>query len=464
VRDQVIGTTILASVTATGTAAANGWSFEPSLSADGHYVAFTSGATNLITRDNNGVQDVFRRDLQTRSTVCVSTNNMYMYFNGLGSAASYSPTISADGRYVLFRSKATNLANGSFNGTENLFLRDVQVGTNFAITYGSIGVSAAAMTPDGHFVAFGLGANGFAVWNSQTITYVYTITTSARISYIAISPDGNRIAYSYASGFYVADRAAKTNTYIGKALSASHVGLQFSGNSQFMVFSTTNALAANDTNKVADVYLYDVQAKTNLLISQSCKQPGAANGPSDSPTISADGRFIAYRSFASDIVPGDTNGLPDIFLYDRQTGATVLVSASAFGDFAANSFSLAPAFSGDSQTLVFQSWASDLTAQDFNQSADLFSLKLYSSNATPAFVDQVILVPPTPSHGRISGKNPLLSWTAVVGKNYLVQFKNDLSDPFWQPLSSGVVTTGGNASATDFAPSPGQRFYRIMAY
>ena len=80
----------------------------------------------------------------------------------------------------------------------------------------------------------------------------------------------------------------------------------------------------------------------------------------------ADGRFITYRSFASDLVPGDTNGVPDVFFYDRLAGSTSLLSLSAWGDYPANNRSGYPVFSGDSQTVVFQSWASDLASQDFN--------------------------------------------------------------------------------------------------
>jgi len=331
------------------------------------------------------------------------------------------------------------------------------LGTNYAITTSTLGLSTSAMSPNGSFVAYGRAANSFVVWNSQTASAVYTNSTSAQVAAIAISPDGNRIAYSTSAGFYGFDRAANSNRTIGLRLLGSHVSLQFSGDSRFVVFSTTNALAAIDRNGVSDVYLYDFQTQSNQLISQCYTASAAANGPSDSPAITADGRFIAYRSSAGNLVPGPTNGLPNIYVYDRETGATTLVTVSAFGDFAANNRSLTPAFSADSQTLVFPSWASDLVAGDFNQSPGLFALKLYTSIATPAFLGQVIFRP-------ASGQNPTLAWPAVAGRNYQVQFKNNLTDPVWQTLNGEVTIVGDSGFATDFSPSPTQRFYRIVAY
>jgi Tol biopolymer transport system component len=464
VRDELNGTNVLVSVDTNGLGGADGWSFDPSISGDGLYVAFTSRADNLVAGDSNNLLDVFVRDLQSGTTTLVSMNYTG---TGSGTGASYSPTISTDGRYVLFHSTAYDLfPGGSYRASppENLFLRDLQLGTNYAITASTsasgAGVFAAAMTPDAHFVAYGRGyptPTGFVVWDAFATKPVYTNNAVAAVSSISVSPDGNRIVYVVSSGFYGYDRAANSNWLVSASILPSHAGLQFTADSRFLVYATTMAQVAGDTNGVADVYLYDFQTRSNFLISQSCKWLGAANGISDSPTISADGRFIAYRSFASDLVFGDTNGLPDVFVFDRQTDTTTLVSASVFGDFAANNRSLAPAFSGDSQTLVFQSWAADLTAQDFNQSADLFALKLYGSIASPPFIGQIIFAP-------VAGQNPLLAWPATAGNTYQVQFKNKLSDPVWQNLNANVSVVGDRAFATDFTPGPGQRFYRIVAH
>jgi Tol biopolymer transport system component len=452
VRDQLNGTNILVSVDTNGLGGADGWSFEPSISGDGRYVAFTSGADNLVRNDSNIAQDVFLRDLQTGITALVSVNTAG---TGLGNGASYSPTISTDGRYVLFHSLAKNLASGSFNGSENIFLRDLQGRTNYALT--TTGVSAVAMTPDARFVAFApIAPFTIVVWNSQTASAIYAKSTTSKVTALAISPDGNRIVYSISGGSYAQDRAANSNWLIGSSLVITNKGAQFTADSRFLIYATTAAQVTSDTNGVADVYLYDFQTRSNLLVSQSDLWPGTANGPSDSPTISADGRFIAYRSSASDLVAGATNGLPNVFVFDRQMSNTTLVSVSAFGNFAGNNRSFAPAFSGDSQTLVFPSWASDLAAQNFNQSANLFSLGIYPAIAALPFIGQLIFVP-------ASGQKPVLSWPAVAGKNYQVQYKDNLTDLTWQNMNGSVTVVSNRASTCDLAPNPGHRFYRITS-
>jgi len=342
-----------------------------------------------------------------------------------------------------------------------MFLRDLQWGTNYAITTSTsgAGAGAAAMTPDAHFIAYGRAnptPTGWVVWNSQAQSPIYTNTTTATVSNIVISPDGNRIAYAVSSGLYVTDRAAKSNWLVSASILVSHAGLQFSADSRLLLLATAAAQVASDTNGLADVYLYDCQTRSNFLVSQSGLWPGAANGPSDSPAISADGRFIAYRSSATDLVPGITNGLPNIFIYDRQTSNTTLVSISAYGNSAGNNRSLLPVFSGNSQTLVFQSWAADLAAQDFNQSAVLFSVNIYPAIAPLPFIAQLIFAP-------LSSQTPALSWPAVAGKTYQVQFKNNLSDSTWQNLNGTVTVVSNTASTTDLTPSSTQRFYRIQS-
>jgi hypothetical protein len=193
------------------------------------------------------------------------------------------------------------------------------------------------------------------------------------------------------------------------------------------------------------------------LVSRCYNSSAAGNDSSDSPDISADGRFVAYRSAATNLVPGDTNGAPDIFLFDQQTGTTTLLSASRFGSFAANSRSLCPIFSGDGQTLVFQSWASDLAGADFNQSSDVLAYSLYSSGSIPVFSAAIYPV-------SASGQAPWITWPAVPGKSYRVQYKNSPDDATWQELGGRVTILGNQGCCQDLAPAATRRFYRIVGY
>ncbi len=449
VRDLLLGTNLLASVATNGVASGHGSSTDSAISADGRYVAFTSSADDLVPGDTNKAQDVFIRDLQSGSTALVSVN---LAGTGPGNGASYSPLISAEARYVLFRSKAGNLAPGTFTGGENLFWQDLQSATTTAVT--TSGALAAAMTPDGRFVAFGVTnaiglATNLCVWDSHSSTRIYTNAVGG-LSSVAISPGGEWVVYAVGrtNGLYAVDLVARTNWFIGSNYYTCRQGLRFSRDGQWLAYATSAAQANNDTNGTYDVYLYDFRARTNLLVSRSPTSGGAADAASDSPDISPDGRFVAYRSAASDIVPNDNNGVPDVFLYDRLSGATTLLSASRFGNSTADNRSFAPVFSGDGQTLVFQSWASDLVGQDFNHTSDLFAVAFFYAAISPA---------------NTAGQGPWLSWPFEPAKNYRVQYKATLDEANWHDLTGAVTNDGMKAYLQDPAPASTQRFYRILA-
>jgi hypothetical protein len=224
----------------------------------------------------------------------------------------------------------------------------------------------------------------------------------------------------------------------------SCVGLQFSGDGRFLTYAmASNSIAWPTQN----VYLYDFQVGTNLLISQNPNTLQPANGASDSPAISADGRFIAYRSAATDLVAGSTNGIPELIVYDRLANSNTLLSTAATGTASGDSRSLTPVFSGDGRTLVFASWASNLAADDFNHFSDLFAFAFLYVNVTLG----------------APGQGPTLSWPYVSGHNYQVEYKDNLNDSVWQQVAGTININGNQASLTDPAPAFSQRFYRVVA-
>lgn len=257
VRDLASGTSVLVSTAPNGVSG-NGISSEPAMSGDGRYVAFVSSATNLVAIDPNQATDVFVRDLQTSATVLASLKSSGL---GPGNKASHSPILSADGRWLLFRSQSTDLASGSFTGADNLFLRDLSSSTNFALT--TAGLLAAAMTPNGRFVAFtggipGVGTPYLYVWDSSVKSRVFTNATVG-ISSVAISPDGNHLAYTVSTGLRLVDLAAQANWLV---TSVSRGMPRFSANGRWLASTCF-------VSPWLQVFLYDVQNRTEHLVSHA---------------------------------------------------------------------------------------------------------------------------------------------------------------------------------------------------
>lgn len=448
VRDLALGTTVLVSANTNGWSG-NAVSFDPAISPDGRFVAFASGANDLVSGDTNRAQDIFLRDLQTGTTTLVSVNSAG---TGPGNKSSYSPVVSAGGRYVLFRSQALNLApvsGSTVYPAENLFVRDLQAGVTYALTTnGQSGF--AAMTPDGRYVALGAPASGnvcyLYLWNSQTATFISTNgfegTAATAIYGIAITPDSRRVALAGNPGLYLLD----TTTGNGLLLDGSnnyHQDLCFSAYGLWLACTQRGLVTPNQ------IFLYDLQHGISNVVSHSLGTSTPASGDSRSPALSADGRFVAYRSSAIDLVSGVTNGLRQVFVYDRQTGINSLLSADRVTGISPNNLSLLPVFSGDGETLAFASWASDLIPSDFNQNSDIFGY---------TFLDLTLLTSNSP------GQGTWLTWPWVPGKNYRVDFKDALTAPSWSSLGGTWTNLGTKAWLQDPTPATGQRYYRVVTY
>jgi hypothetical protein len=158
---------------------------------------------------------------------------------------------------------------------------------------------------------------------------------------------------------------------------------------------------------------------------------------------------VAFRSSATNLVGWamDTNGMPDIFLYDRLTGVNTLLTIDRLGGGADNR-SMMPVFSGDGQTLAVQSWASDFVSGDFSHNGDVFAYTLLTVS---------LVSDPNP------GQGPWLWWPVMPGKSYRVQSKTSLTDPDWQDVSGSIGIEGTKAFLQDLNPSVRQKFYRVVA-
>jgi Tol biopolymer transport system component len=349
-------TTERVSVDSTGNPG-DGDSKDASISADGRFVAFRSDASNLVAGDTNAAADIFVRDRQTGTTQRVSVDSA----GNQGNGDSKNAWISADGRFVAFRSFASNLVSGDTNGVPDIFVHDLQTGTTERVSVDASGHEAngasgeagpgisdgPSISADGRFVAFRSSASNLVPGdgNGKDDIFVHDRQTGAteRVSVDSAGNEGN--GYSY-----------------GPSLSAD---------GRFVAFrSNASNLVPGDTNGTGDDFVYDRQTDTTERVSVD-GSGNQGNGESIRPEISADGRFVAFRSFASNLVPGDTNGFPDIFVHDRQTGATERVSVDSAGNQGSGD-NFHSSISANGRFVAFRSDAANLVPGDSNGVPDVF--------------------------------------------------------------------------------------------
>lgn len=301
VRDRALQQTVRVSVSSSG-GEANGPSFSPAISGNGRWVAFLSLADNLVAVDTNGLPDVFVHDLQTGSTMLASVSAGGVLANG----ANYTPTLSYDGRYLAFRSAATNLVAADGNAQHDIFWRDLQTGATEIVSLSDSGAAA-----------------------------------NHRSDYPSLSADGQRIAFR----------------------------------------STADNLVPGDVNQLADIFVRDRQLAITRRVSARTAANGGlggsgntgagANGMNYDPMISANGRFVVFRSAATNLARGDSNGLFDIYCHDLSTGICERISV---GDRhqQGNGEGWYPAINADGTAVAFKCYSDNLGVLDQNGHSDIY--------------------------------------------------------------------------------------------
>jgi LPXTG-site transpeptidase (sortase) family protein len=343
VYDRNTGTTTRVSVGAGGIQG-DATSMDPSISSDGRYVAFLSYASNLVAGDTNGRGDIFVHDRSTGNTTRVSVDS-----SGVQSGSySYSPSISADGRYVTFFTDASNLVAGDTNGTYDVFMHDRITGITTRVSQDLNGIegndysTAASLSSDGRYVAYESAATNLVTGdsNGNTDIFVYDrisgITTRVSLDSNGVEGDNYSASPSIsADGRYVAYESAAMN------------------------------LVTGDTNGSSDIFVHD--RITGITSRVSLDSNGEqTNNTSREAYISADGRYVAFESNASNLAAGDTNGVYDVFIHDRNTGYTTCLSVDGNGE------SIRTSISNNGQYVTFYSAASNLAAGDTNGQTDVF--------------------------------------------------------------------------------------------
>jgi Tol biopolymer transport system component len=339
----------LISVATTGDAG-NEVSASASVTPDGRFVAFASRATNLVAgvEDTNDLLDVFLRDRATGVTTLVSRSVGGARTGNASSGGDGSvPSVSADGRFVAFQSKATDLVEGvndTFN-TQDVFVRDMQTGATTMLSVSGNGNDTGGERPvisaDGRFVAFHSGS-------FLLVPNIPRTNSSGQVFVRDLQTGGTAMASVGLEG----DRAGN-----GPSAFAS-----ISGDGRYVAFaSEATNLAAADTAPGLDVFVRDLREGTTTLVSVN-RDGAGGNNVSQAPAISADGRFVAFESAASDLVVGHSGTRFDVFVRNLAGKTTTLASADLQGDQPATGESRRPSISPDGRLVAFSSTSAGLTA------------------------------------------------------------------------------------------------------
>jgi Tol biopolymer transport system component len=379
-----------------------------SLSADGRYAAFQSFATNLVPGDTNAVQDIFVRDFALGTTTRVSVDSSGVQSNGQSEWAA----ISADGRFVAFSSLGNNLVPGDTNANPDVFVHDMQTGVTERVSVDSAGLQASlggdapALSADGRYVAFESSSADLVAGdtNGSEDVFVHDRLTGAtacvsvdsagvqgngQSEQPALSANGRLVAFaSMATGLVAGDTNGREDIFLHdrqtgatERLSLSDGGVQgnldcrfarISADGNCVAFSSSATTLVNgDTNGLSDMFVHNRLAGTTVRVSVD-SSGNESNGASlfQAP-VSADGRYVAFQSAASNLVAGDTQLATDIFVHDCLTGTTIRVSVDSAGQ-ESNSNSFFPSISADGRRVAFCSSANDLVPGDTNLLDDIF--------------------------------------------------------------------------------------------
>jgi len=339
-------------LTSAGGEAADGVTWTPSASADGRYVVFASNAT-MIPTDTNFDFDIFLRDRVAGTTTCISVNTA-----GVPAGKSYNPVISADGRFVAFESFADSLVTFDTNASNDVFVRDLVNGTMARVSVSSLGVQAENGS-DSSFPSIS-GDGRFVVFQSSAANLVEDDTNGETDIFVHDLPAGTttRINVGPAPGLAEADGMS----------SMPHL----SGDGSTVVFrSFATTLTASPTNGNAHIFACDLATGAITLVSKN-SEGDESDFDSGSPMTSYDGRYVVFESMAGNLAPGDdANDDPDIFLHDRQTGVTSRVSRNSAG-VKQDGMSASPSISADGTLVAFTSNAGNLAPEASGDSFNLY--------------------------------------------------------------------------------------------
>jgi len=529
VRDTQLGTNILVSVDTSGAPLSAVDAFRNvQLSADGRWVTFVSGDSGLVPGDGNGQDDVFLRDLQAGTTRLVSR---LLTSGDVPAHRSHGPVLSRDGRLLVFRSDGPGVAaNGGFF---DLVAHSVSENTNRIATPGinELGGPTASsqcelpvISPDGRWLLF--QSQAYNLYRESTLGFNKLVLKDLTLQFgghfveahrvdigpqnqllpgsqpgdWAFSADSQWLVFNYwdftTAGVY------RRQTASGPAELITTNGFRpFIANGGNVVAWQSRMPAAGytDTNATWDVFHHRIDQGVTEVISLDRSGTQTGNGASRLTGLSPDGRYVLFRSHAANLVAGDENRSLDLFLRDTLSDVTVLLSRNVGGVAGADSFSGKAVFTDDGSKVIFESYASDLVAGDFNLERDIFVAQLelpdgdndqlpddweltyfntldrdgtedsdddghndlaeFRAGTSP--VNSTSILQAISVTGVGSGTTTVM-WSAVPGRTYQVQSRDDFSTPGWDDVGEPVMASGTSASVPDPNPGDPDRFYRVL--
>ncbi|MEI2726652.1 MAG: hypothetical protein V9H26_24960 [Verrucomicrobiota bacterium] len=394
VRDLLTDTTILVSVSRTGTGGGDGNSFNPTISSNGQFIAFETAASNLVMNDTNGVNDVYVRDMVAQTTTLASVNT-----NGVaGDGVSKFPVITSDGHQVAFESTSDDLVFADTNSLKDIFVRDLAASSTLMASKGvqtaTNGFESPSISADGHWIAFA-SVSGLSFSNPDRKSDVFVrdltadttiwassnlndLATTVRSFNPALSADGKFVAFkstlrttvATATNLYQYDLQAFVETLVSSNVVEEGFP-EMTPDGRFVAYeSHTNVL------------IWDRQTGSNTLVSVDVAGINAASGTSYRPVLTPDGSKIAFLTDATNVTANGGNGQPQLYVRDLVAATTSLVSVNLDDQPLSSLSGVIPVITADGNQVAFWSTDEGIVADDQNRDADVFVRDLTSDTTT----------------------------------------------------------------------------------
>lgn len=413
-------------------------STSPSISADGRYIAFRSDATNLVIGNTNGAAGIYVKDRRTGSTIRVSVNDE----GAQSDEDALSPAMAADGRSIAFESTASNLVAGAAPGRctsasgARTNCQDIYFRDLDAARTSLVSSAPGGIKGDQNSGSPSISADG---------RFVAFLSAASDL----LAGDTNSLTDIFIEDTRLGDVSLVSSGAGGEQADGESSRPAVSADGRLVAFSSlANNLVPEDTNGKRDVFVKDMQSGTVRLVS-SAPDGSSARGNSGYSVvqISGDGRFVAFESEAADLVPDDTNGKRDIFIRDLATGDITRVSVSAAGNEGLEDSYKSASISTDGQWIAFQSDAPNLVAGDTNGKSDIFVRNMQTG--------AVGLVSANSGGNAGNGESDLCSisadglWVAFdsAASNLAGEDTNNKKDIFLKDTQTGAITRVSTSTA-----------------